>query len=111
MNKIKNISIKYIILLCMMISFSYKSFGVITITANDAIWDCSEYIIEDVVIETNAQLTIRATYNFSANRHIYVKKGGVLILEANGILTNAHPNELWGGDNRLWRFKLSTNNT
>jgi hypothetical protein len=97
MNKKNNISIKYIILLCMMISFSYKSFGTIIIN-NLTIWSTPTDITQEIIIERDGFLLITANTRFNSNCFIQVEEGGTLIVE-NCTLSH-NPNDI--GVNQLW---------
>ena len=97
MNKKNNISIKYIILLCMMISFSYKSFGTIIIN-NLTIWSTPTDITQEIIIERDGFLLITANTRFNSNCFIQVEEGGTLIVE-NCTLSH-NPNDI--GPNQQW---------
>ena len=95
MNKIKNISIKYIILLCMMISFSYVSYGAYNVTGSED-WNLPQYMATDVIIHNGGFLTINADVYFSPSYTITVEVGGKLVVNG-AILGCTDPEDLWGG--------------
>lgn len=95
MNKIFRKSIKNIFLICILINFSYLSYGVYHVTGHEE-WSQSQYITEDVVINNSGLLRITADMYFNTSITITVEVGGKLFVEG-AVLGCMDPNELWGG--------------
>ena len=95
MNKIYRKSIKNIILICILINFSYLSYSQYYVYGYEN-WTVPQYMATDVVILNGGMLNINADIFFNTSNTITVQCGGKLIVN-NATLGNAVPNALWGG--------------
>jgi hypothetical protein len=70
----------------------------LTISANTT-WTTPHYIHNELTIDAGATLTVKSTVSFAKNAKIIVKRGGTLIIDTNGKLTNYNDCEsyMWQG--------------
>ena len=75
----------------------YTGFPVVRGTiAYDTIWDAGVHIVDTIIVQSGATLTITSTAKFNNQSSIVVHPGGKLVIDG-GKLTAACPDQLWQG--------------